>query len=373
MVSVFDLLVLSQIKRVGSIRLRSLVGHFGGLAEISEASPRQIIKVDGFDKNLASEVSNIFRDSRLDKLKKYAEEQLSLVTKHDCEIISFWDSRYPKQLKQIYDPPIMLFVQGEIVQEDEFSLAIVGTRIPTKYGVMMTEMFSKEFSKVGITIVSGLASGIDTVAHDSALKIGGRTIAVIGSGIDFIYPVQNVKLAEKIVSQGAIVSEYPMGTEPAPGNFPRRNRIISGLSLGTLIIETDIDGGAMITANTALDQNREVFAIPGNVTSKKSRGCNLLVKEGRAKLVETVDDILQELEQKLQPILRKGHKNKHKGNPELSLFEKKVYDLLSENPLHIDLLSEQANISTSDALVNLLSLEFKGLVKQLPGKMFMKL
>lgn len=372
MISVFDLLVLSQIPFIGPSRLRNLVSHFGTTEEIFSATARDILSVEGFSKKLAAEVIHFFEDSRLDKSKKYAELQLSKLDKVEGRIITYWDNQYPDLLKKIYDPPPYLFMKGEITSDDKYAMAIVGTRNPSDYGSTIAEKFSKEFVKLGMTVVSGLARGIDTIVHTSAIQEGGRTIAVIGSGIDYIYPPENKSLFERITHHGAVISEYAMGTKPDAGNFPRRNRIISGLSLGTLIIETDVDGGAMITANTALDQNREVFAIPGNITSKKSRGTNLLIKEGRAKLVETVDDIVQELGHKLQPILKKTHKIQSKPIPELTLFEKKIYDTLSETPLHIDVLSERAEMTASDALVNLLTLEFKGLVKQLPGKMFMK-
>ncbi len=221
----------------------------------------------------------------------------------------------------------------------------------------------------GLTVVSGLARGIDTAAHTAALKAGGRTLAVIGSGIDVIYPSENKRLAERISHKGAILSEYEMGAKPDAVNFPRRNRIISGLALGTLIVETTETGGAMITASTALDQNREVFAVPGPITENRSRGTNLLIKEGRAKLVEQVDDIVSELQTKLRPRLRTEEK---KIEIPLSLFEKRLFDCLGSGPLHIDAIAAQTGLATSDALVNLLSLEFKGIVKQLPGKMFVR-
>src|ERR1041385_71893 len=366
MFSVFDLLILSQIPNIGSNRLRTLISHFGEPGNVVHATAREIAAVDGFSRKLASQVASFFKNSKLGEAKRYAERQLSRLNKIDGHIITFWDKRYPDVLKKIYDPPTFLFVQGNFVEEDKYSIAIVGTRSPSSYGGTMAEKFASELVKLGITIVSGLARGIDTLVHSVALKNSGRTIAVIGSGLDVMYPPENKDLAGQIIQHGAIITEYEMGAKPDAGNFPRRNRIISGLTLGTLIIETDVGGGAMITANTALDQNREVFAIPGNINAKKSRGCNTLIKDGRAKLVESIDDIVTELASKFRPLLKGTAQVERKTPVDLTLFEKSIYDFLSETPTHIDTLSEQASIAISDTLVNLLSLEFKGLVKQLP-------
>ncbi|MBI5215833.1 MAG: DNA-protecting protein DprA [Ignavibacteriae bacterium] len=373
MISVFDLLVLSRIPNIGPNRLRALVSHFDDASNIVAASAKEIAHIDGFSKKLASEILAFFKGEKLPEARKYAEQQLSKLNKYEGNIISFWDKQFPDALKRIDDPPVMLFMKGTFDELDCYSIAIVGTRVPSTYGTMMAEKFSEELTKIGITIVSGLARGIDTIVHSSTLKTGGRTLAVIGSGLDVIYPPENKKLYERIPEQGAVVSEFPMGTKPDAGNFPRRNRIISGLSLGTLVIETDINGGAMITAAMALNQNREVFALPGNLDSKRSKGANTLIKNGQAKLVESVDDILTELASKLKPILKKSDKVPIKPHIELTLFEQTIFNVMDEKPLHIDVITQHAGVSTSDALVQLLSLEFKGLVRQLPGKMFVKI
>jgi DNA processing protein len=222
-------------------------------------------------------------------------------------------------------------------------------------------------------VISGLARGIDTTAHRSTLDSGGRTIAVIGSGIDLIYPPENVPLADRIATNGAVVSEFKMGAKPDAVNFPRRNRIISGISLGTLVIETGIEGGAMITAATALDQNREVFAVPGPVDSQKRSGTHLLIKEGRATLVEGIEDILVELTPRFKHLsLVKTRVSRQSPPADLTLFEQQVYLVLGNEPLHIDSLALSAGIPTADALVQLLSLELKGIVRQLPGKHFVR-
>ena len=364
MFDIKDLLSLSAVPGVGSNRLRTLVSHFKDPAAALNASPRELTRVNGIDKKTALNIAR-FRDG-----KRFADEQLSRLNKVGGRIITFWDSEYPDLLKKIYDPPAFLFIRGEILPDDKVTIAIVGTRTPTAYGKIIAEKFARALAEVGLAIVSGLARGIDTVAHLAALQMNRRTLAVIGSGIDLIYPPENKKLAEKIARNGAIISEYEMGAKPDAVNFPRRNRIISGISLGTLIVETTETGGAMITASTALDQNREVFAIPGQITEMRSSGTNRLIREGRAKLVQGIDDIIDELQPKLKSILKRGEK---KVEPPLSLFEKRLLDCLGADPVHIDRIAELSTLSTSDALVNLLSLEFKGLVKQLAGKMFIRL
>jgi len=292
------------------------------------------------------------------------------VERHKMRLISFWDEEYPDLLRKIYDPPVLLFVRGAILRDDERALAIVGTRDATIYGERIAESIGRELARLGVTVVSGLARGIDTIAHRSVVQAKGRTIAVIGSGLDIPYPPENKGLMDTIAETGAVLSEFPLGTNPDAPNFPKRNRIISGLSLGTVVVESAEDGGAMITASTALDQNREVFAVPGPVTEKRSRGTNSLIRDGRAKLILSVDDILIELGSRLGT---GSESTPHKLPPiDLTLFEQSLYDLLSDDPVHIDLLAERADTNTSDALVHLLSLEFKGLVRQLPGKQFVR-
>jgi len=360
-----DLLKLAAVPGIGPNRLRALISHFETPTAVLEASAHELAQVEGIDKKIAL---NIVK-SRDDE--EFVEEQLSKLNKVNARIVTFWDKEYPENLKRIYDPPAFLFVRGSFSEKDKYSIAVVGTRSPTNYGKLIADKFSKELAEQGIPIVSGLARGIDTIAHAAAVKANERTIAVIGSGVDVIYPPENKKLAEKIIDTGAIVSEFDMGAKPDAMNFPRRNRIISGIALGTLIVETAVDGGAMITAQFALDQDREVFAVPGNITEKRSSGTNRLIKEGNAKLVQNVDDILCELELKLRPIIKKEKEKVDTTN--LSLFEMKILDVLSDDPLHIDRIAELADLSTSDALVQLLSLEFKGLVRQMAGKMFVRL
>ncbi len=341
-----------------------MVNHFGDSESVLAAGEKELTAVEGIDRGLARRIPSG------KNFEKEIQIQLSRLNKWEARIVTLWDKDYPENLKKIYDPPVMLFVRGTLSEEDKYSVAIVGTRDPTTYGKHVSEKFAAELSEEGIAVISGLARGVDTIAHATAVRSGGKTIAVLGSGVDVIYPSENKRLAEQILVGGAIVSEYYMGSKPDAVNFPRRNRIISGMSLGTILIETDINGGAMITAGTALDQNREVFAVPGLIFEKKSRGTNKLIREGRAKLIEDISDVLDELRYKLRPILRdRAH---HQPKVQLTIFEQKVFETLKDDPVHVDVLSEKCGMSISDLLVQLLSLELKGVVKQLPGKYFVK-
>lgn len=364
-INIPDLLRLSAIPGISNTLLRRLVEHFHTPTDVLHTPPARLIKVEGVKKELASTIAHYKNGD------EFVKDQLKRINLAHGSILTLWDKHYPPLLKEIFDAPVLLFVRGQITSQDNYSLAIVGTRRPTPIGISVAERFAKELASMGITIVSGLARGIDTCAHLGALKEEGRTIAVVGGAVDKIYPRENEKLTEKITERGAVVSEMRMGAKAELWSFPKRNRIISGLSLGTIIIESDENGGAMITATTALDQNRELFCIPGNIMEKKSNGTNKLIKLGQAKLVQSVDDIIQELEPALHPILKL--KPRKTETPQLTIFEQKIFDLLSFEPLHIDAISEQTQLSTSDALVNLLSLEFKGIVRQMAGKMFVKM
>jgi DNA processing protein len=365
MFNVHDLLRLSSTPKIGSHKIRLLVSHFHDPAQVLKASPRALIKVPGIERKIAS---NIVHNK---EGEQFADEQLKRVNRLGARIVTIWDAEYPELLKRIYDPPALLFVLGQFMSLDKNAVAVVGTRMPSTYGEVVAESFSRDLAQLGLTIVSGLARGIDTVAHSAALKAKGRTMAVLGSGLDVPYPSENRKLLEEIALQGVVVSEFPMGTKPDATNFPRRNRIVSGLSLGTIVIESAEDGGAMITASTALDQNREVFAVPGSILEKRSAGVHKLIREGRAKLVQNIDDVLEELGPQMRHLLNRGHRPEVAA--EMTLFEKKIFDVLKNDPIHIDALAELAETSPADALVNLLSLEFKNLVRQLPGKMFIRL
>jgi DNA processing protein len=363
MISVRELLNLSSVPRIGPHKIRALIAHFKSPAKVFQASAHELINVPGIDKKLAS---NILHNTNGEM---FADDQLKKLNKIGGRIVTLWDKEYPALLRKIYDPPALLFILGKLKETDSRSIALVGTRHPTHYGQSVTENITRDLAQHNITIVSGLARGIDTIAHLSALKYKTRTVAVIGSGLDMPYPPENKKLLDRISEEGAVISEFPMGTKPDAPNFPRRNRIISGFSLGTLVIESADDGGALITATTALDQNREVFAIPGNITEKRSSGTNKLIRDGRAKLVTCVQDIYDELALQLHLPF---DQNNIQPLPDLTPAEQSILRLISDEPIQIDLLAEQAEVSSSEALVTLLSLEFKGIIRQLPGKLFVR-
>lgn len=360
------LLQLSAIEGLGVNKIKNLVSHFGSPLAVLNSDYVELMEVEGISQIIAKRIVNENIDK---KFLSNAEYQIGLLDRFNAKIITYWDEEYPYYLRKIYDPPVYLFIKGNIISKDENSIAIVGTRNPTHYGKKVTEQITRDLIEHGLTIVSGLARGIDTIAHQITLQLKGRTIAVLGSGLDYIYPSENKKLFNSIPENGCIVTEYLFGTKPDAMNFPRRNRIISGLSLGTVIIETDVTGGAMLTAKYALDQNREVFAVPGNVDVKQSRGTNYLIQTGQAKLVTNAKDILEEFGERF---IKEERQVKELDRSTLNIFENKIYDVLNSEPIHIDLISEKTELSTSECLVHLLSLEFKGLVKSLPGKFFAK-
>jgi DNA processing protein len=286
--------------------------------------------------------------------------------------LSIKDEAYPTNLRYIYDPPLKLYVKGKIIPEDNIAIAIVGSRRATYYGLKNAEDLSFELAAVGITIISGLARGIDSAAHRGALKAKGRTIAVLGSGLNVVYPEENKALAEEISCSGAVVSEFPLDAPPHSQNFPRRNRIISGLALGIVVVEAAKRSGALITANFALEQGREVFALPGKIDSFTSQGAHNLIKQG-AKLVESTEDIIEELEP-LRAVQARGARGSVRAKvvPKLPEEEGKVYSCLSNEPVQIDEIIQKAALSHGKLLTSLLKLEHKKLIKELPGKLFAK-
>lgn len=370
-VDVRDLLLLTRIPGVGPARLRALVSHFGDSSSVARAGARELSRIPEIDRRTAQSIAAFFRRGTTADEEHFVDSQLSRLNRVEGTIVSFWDPRYPANLKTIYDPPPLLFIRGELRDEDSCSIGIVGTRAPSEYGQTQAEAFAAGFARLGIPVISGLARGIDTAAHSACLGEGGRTLAVIGSGIDVIYPPENRRLVERLIPGGALISEYPMGTKPDAGNFPRRNRIISGIALGTVVIETGIDGGAMITAATAFDQNREVFAIPSAICPGRPSGTNRLIRQGKAHLTEAVEDVLSELAPKLKNLLTTSP-SRTRPLPALNFFEQQIADVLSERPLHVDVIAAQTALPMSDVLAHLLSLEVKGVVRQRPGKLFLR-
>lgn len=360
-----DLKLLLSVERIGPGKIRNLLSKFFTLERILSADFNSLTRVDGISTNLAKKIQ--FVNKTRSKAESNLKREIEKLKKINGRIITVWDESFPPLLKKIYDPPLLLYAKGSFTKDDEYSIAIVGTRHPTNYGKIQTEKIASELANQNITITSGMARGIDSIAHKATLKQNGRTIAVMGSGLDVIYPPENARLYDEMSEKGLVVTEYEPGTKPDAVNFPKRNRIISGLSLGCIIIETGINGGAMQTAALALDQNREVFAVPGNIGIKQSEGTNLLIQRGEAKLIRCAEDVLIELELKLKPVIEK---TVSKPKIELNLFEEKILSALKNAPQQIDVIASATGLTTSDCLVHLLSLEFNGLVKQLPGKVF---
>jgi len=278
------LLALNMVEGLGSVKISQLLEHFNKAANIFGAQAEELERVFGIGAKIAGRIKN-FDWQVLDK-------ELKLIKKHDIGVVTIAESDYPESLKQISDPPPVLYFKGSILSGG-FNFAIVGSRRASYYGISVAEKFAQQLAALGIVIVSGMARGIDTASHKGALKAKGATLAVLGSGLLNIYPPENKLLAEKIAKSGAVISEFPLNTPPLRENFPRRNRIVSGLSRGVLVVEAAERSGALITADLALDQGRDVFAVPGEVDSPTSLGANYLIKQG-AKLVNSIEDILEE-------------------------------------------------------------------------------
>lgn len=365
------LIGLSLVPGVGAGRMRALLARFGTASAVMTASRRALTQVDGIGPQTAAAIT-AFDD--------YAavEAQLERAAQIEATLITPWDERFPQRLRQIYDPPAFLWMRGTLTPADERALAIVGTRRCTDYGRQQAHRFAQALVQHGFTVVSGLAYGIDGAAHRGALDAGGRTIAVLGSGVNRIYPSKHTRLARAITQRGALLSEYPLDAAPDASNFPERNRIVSGMTLGTLVVESHREGGALITARMAVEQNREVFAIPNMVGRTAGIGTNRLIQRGHAKLVLDVDDILDELPVPDQPPSAHAAGGVQDADPaadapataSLNTVERKLYEALGHEPVHIDTLCAQTGIDPSTALVYLLSLEFKGLIRQMAGKQF---
>jgi DNA processing protein len=358
---IFDLFKLYSVPGIGPGRFRLLVAKFGTVEKVLNAPIQELIRIPGIDKTTARRIKQEYDE-------KFAEFQLQMLKRTAGRMVTYMHPEYPPLLQKIYDPPVFLFMNGHFTPADQLALAVVGTRDPTFYGQQITRTLCRDLCAHGITIVSGLARGIDTIAHQTALQAGGRTVAVLGSGLDTLYPPENKNLARKISQNGAVISEFPFGTQPDAGNFPRRNRIISGLSRGVLVIEAGLKSGALITAFEALEQNRDVFAVPGSVTSPNSAGTNRLIREGAA-LVRSIEDIIEEIDPSLGANLVpvKVHL------PELKDHEKEIFRYIQNAPRHIDQIARSANKSPAETLAILLTLELMGYVKQLAGKMFVRM
>ena len=361
-------IALKSIKGIGHVSFPALVDRFGSPAAVFGASVSDLQQTEGISRQIAEAIVH-FRG--WDNVKA----ELELIRKNDVTIVTYEDELYPGQLLNIYDRPPYIYVRGNLSRED-INLAIVGSRAASTYGKYTTERISRDLALQGVTVVSGMARGIDSSAHRGAITAHGRTVAILGSGLDVIYPPENKKLFADIVENGAVVSEFPLGTPPRSTNFPARNRIISGISYGVVIVEAGEKSGSLITARLALEQGREVFAEPGSIDSAGSRGTNKLIKQG-AKLIENTEDILEEIlpqiEQRkpLKGFSAPGTLNAASPPMEkLNAAEQKLYDLVSQKRMHIDDLISVTGFSSADILSALTTMELKGIVRQHPGKFF---
>ncbi|MFH1003704.1 MAG: DNA-processing protein DprA [Chloroflexota bacterium] len=343
----------SLIPGIGRVRLAQLEGYFGGLEAAWQAGPADLGRA-GLDGRSVSAIT-------AGRPRISLEAEMAKLGSYHVTVLSCRDPGYPARLKEIYDYPPVLYLRGELLPGDEWCLAVVGTRRATVYGRQVTEEITAGLARSKITVVSGLAKGIDTVANGSALEAGGRSLAVFACGLDIVYPGENADLARRIMERGALISEYPLGTRPRAENFPRRNRILSGLSLGVLVVEAGETSGAMITAHLAVEQNREVFAVPGSILSAASRGTNHLIQEG-AKLVRDYGDILEELN--LTAVARQMELKEIMPATE---GEAGLLKWLSAEPVHIDEICRSSGLSVPAVSSTLAMMELKGMVKQVGG------
>jgi DNA processing protein len=364
-------IALNMVGGVGSVLYKRLVLRFGSPERIFKASRAELAQVDGMGPKVLKAIKD-FQDW------EKAAAEVEKASTFGAAVVTFPDPRYPQNLKEIHDPPPYLYVRGELTAGDKIAVAIVGSRKASHYGLAETKKIAGELAGKGVTVVSGGARGIDTAAHDGAILAGGRTIAVLGCGIDVTYPRENGDLYDKIAENGAVVTEYPVGTPPDRANFPPRNRIISGISMGVIVMEAAKESGSLITAAYSAEQGREVYALPGSVGSSTSKGTNTLIKNG-AKLVEGPNDVLEDLLPYMKGYLKElgldyGDKNKAPviSMPSLTADELAVYGNISVEPAHVDVISEKTGFPVSKTLSVLLDMELKGVVKQISGMRYIR-
>ncbi len=362
----FSWLALYLVQGLGNVGAFNLLKRFKSPEEIFSAGYDELIRVEGVNKKGAKGI--VERRFAIDP-----DYELRRVQDIGARIISCFDDEYPEGLRQIHDPPVILYARGKTVPKGLIFIAVIGSRNPTHYGLETASRIGSGLARNKIGVVSGLARGIDGTAQWACLKAGGFSIGVIGTGVDIMYPSSNRKLYEKMMEQGTILSEFPIGTKPEPRNFPIRNRIISGISTGVVVVEATRKSGSLITAAQALEQGREIFAVPGSINSPRSSGTHFLIKQG-AKLVETIEDILEEI----------GYlkKNDKMGIPQtdtvksalegLNEEEQKIYSVLDDYPVHVDDIVRSVKLESGLVLSILLKMELDGFVRQLPGKMFVK-
>lgn len=361
------LIALLQIPDFGVRRIKILLDRTGvdDASELFKLKMPDLLRFDGFGKKVAKNFVQFDNWAKVDSI-------LERTYKTGAELIAIDDENYPPLLRHIFDPPILLWVKGNKETLLSDGMAVVGTRRPSKYGLKQAKEWSEKLTGAGLCVNSGLAYGIDAASHRAALDSGGKTIAVLGSGIDVLYPAKNSKLASDIIEKGGVVmTEFEPGAAPDAVNFPERNRIVSGMSHGTLVIESAVKGGSMITARSSLDQNREVFVIPHPLDSMSGQGCNYLIRTGQGKLVQSIQDVLEEISVHTESGSQDVENTKMKWeNMELDDTSKEICKLLTDNELHIDELSEKTEKPTYALLPVLLDLEMQGALKQKAGKYF---
>jgi DNA processing protein len=347
------------VKGIGSVRLNQIREFYGSL-EVAWNSPAEGLVSAGLPQKVVENFTKIRQQLDLNRV-------MDEIGKKGIKILTLQDEDYPRRLKEINQPPPVLYVKGSINVEDEWAVAVVGTRRVTAYGRQVASEIAQFLAQNGITVISGLARGVDAISHQAALKAGGRTVAVLGSGVDVVYPPEHAKLANEITSQGALVSDYPVGTQPDGINFPPRNRIISGLSMATIVVEAGEKSGALITAEFAVEQGKEVFAVPGSILTPQSEGTNRLIEQGARPLLK-MSEILDTL--KLEQIPEK--QNSRRQFP-LNPIETKLLSALSQDPIHIDEVCSQAGLPISEVSATLTMLELKGMVSQVGGMNYIAL
>jgi DNA processing protein len=361
-----DLVCLSMIPGVGPHTHRALIERFGSASAILDARESALKQVDGVGPKLAERIARGRQDHN-------AEGEIALCHQRGAELIARNDPRYPSRLGEIHDPPALLYLRGTLEPRDALAVALVGSRHATPYGLRTAERLAHSLARVGLTVVSGLARGIDAAAHRGALKAGGRTIAVLANGLENIYPPEHDRLASEVAAAGALLSEMSMRQKPLAGLFPQRNRVISGLSLGVVVVEATPRSGSLSTANHAMEQGREVFAVPGPVDSLASRGCHRLIRDG-AKLVETIDDILEELGPLASdiPISPDEAPSRIAAQLDLNDQEQTILAEIDDMPMPVDVLVARTRLTASQVLATLSILEMRRLIRRVPGNQFVR-
>ncbi len=360
------LIALNMVEHVGPVRLRHLLRHFAGPLEILGASRDALLRVPGIGEETADSITGW--EQAIDLAAEMAR-----IDRFGCRVLTLEDSEYPPSLREIYDPPIVLYVRGSLKSDDHNAIAIVGSRQSTPYGIEVARRLGFQLGHIGITVVSGGARGIDTAAHHGALCAQGRTVCVLGTGINLVFPPENIELYERAVANGAVITQFPFNRPADKQTFPIRNRIVAGMTLGTVVVEANLSSGALITAKFANDYGRQVFAVPGRIDSPRSKGCHELIRQG-ARLCESAEDILGEFEY-LFPSRNSAPSPAETGIlPTLHLSDREqvVLSLLDAGERGLDELIRQSHLPASAVSVTLLGLEMKRLVLQLPGKRFSK-